>query len=122
MDLMPTFLEVAGVAEGNYPQQNLRGSSMVSFLSGTKDTIHDADYGIGWELLGARAYVENDYKLFMQAPNFGGDGVTWELYDLVNDQAENHNLIDDPEYDDLAQDLLDGYDDYAWETGVVEYP
>lgn len=118
MDLMPTFLEMA---EADDPVQDLRGDSMVSFLFGKDDVIHARGYGVGWELLGARAYVEDGYKLFMQAPNFGGDG-NWELYDLVNDEAENTNLIDDPGYAEMATYLLEKYEQYGEETGVVPFP
>lgn len=117
MDLMPTFLEVA---EADEPVQTLVGSSMGHFLEGTDAAVHDTDYGVGWELLGGRAYIENDYKLFMKLPQFGGDG-TWEVYDLFYDPAENHNLVEDPGYLGLYQYLLDKYNAYALENGVVEY-
>ena len=104
---------------------------MVSFLEGDDSAVHGSDYGVGWEFMGGQAFIQNDYKLFMNMPsNFampedsstaGGDGVTWELYDLVNDQAEINDLADDPDYADLFLGLQDSYDQYASEAGVVKF-
>ncbi|MDA8137006.1 MAG: sulfatase-like hydrolase/transferase [Desulfobacteraceae bacterium] len=118
MDLMPTFLHAA---QAEHPNHDLRGSSMIPLLTGKQSTIHGDDYGIGWEMLGGKAYIEDGYKLFMQAPTLGGLG-TWELYDLIDDQGENYNLIDDPDYADRADYLLERYNQYADETGVVPFP
>lgn len=128
MDLAPTFLEIAGA---DLPVQTLEGDSMVSFLEGAESAVHGPDYGVGWEFMGGQAYIQNDYKIFMNMPaNFampedssasGGDGVTWELYDLVNDQAELNDLAGDATYFRLFLDLQESYEEYATENGVVKF-
>lgn len=118
MDLMPTFLEVA---QAEAPAQALRGSTMVPLLSGASNSIHDKGYGVGWELLGSKAYVEDDYKLFMKSPLSGGHGK-WELYNLQTDQAESHDLFNKPKYAEIGKSLIKKYDQYSNETGVVPFP
>ncbi|WP_188857668.1 arylsulfatase [Marinobacterium nitratireducens] len=119
MDLAPTFLQLA---QADSPVQELRGESMLPFLAGDRDAIHAAGYGVGWELLGGKAYIEDGYKLFALDPRHGGDGVSWSLYDLVNDRAEQHDLFWDPGYAERVEHLLQQYERYADDTGVVPYP
>lgn len=124
MDLAPTFLEIA---EAQLPVQPLRGKSMVPFLRGYKSKIHRPDYGVGWEFVGAQAYIKDNYKILMDPPpnpflpTGKGDGVTWKLFNLVNDQAELVDLSGDSDYADIFQDLKDSYDRYALEAGVVKF-
>lgn len=42
------------------------------------------------------------YKLI----HFYDDIDTWELYDLQNDIQEMHNLIGNPEYDAVVEELM----------------
>ncbi|MFH0730062.1 MAG: arylsulfatase [Pseudomonadota bacterium] len=118
MDLAPTFIQAA---QADNPQQELRGESMESFLSGDEDEVHSADFGVGWEIWDGRAYIENGYKVFVQTSVLGaeGDGKTWEMFDLVLDPSETHNLIGDPAYEGMFDYLRDQYDNYADEVGVI---
>jgi arylsulfatase len=96
----------------------MRGRSLVAYLSGDGDTVHDAQTGTGWELFGRRAIRRGDWKaLHLPAPYGPG---TWQLYDLSRDPGEIDDLADSrPEK--LAE-LLALWDRYVEETGVVLEP
>lgn len=117
LDLAPTFLDIARAKQ---PIQPLRGGSLVPFLE-SGAAVHDADDGVGWELLGGRAFIQNNFKLFMLAPgDFHGDG-TWELFDLSRDPGETRDLKNDSGYTGIFSFLMEEYNRYADECGVIEY-
>ncbi len=131
MDVAPTFLELAGV-DASSMQQTMRGESLVEFFAGEELTAHATTYGAGFELLGSRAYIKDNYKLFLQSPGFSNDPDTgeayasydpaWELYDLSNDPGETYNLIGDASYADTITDLLADWANYMTETGTLNFP
>src|ERR1700759_2173556 len=60
MDIVPTVLELAGTEHPGTQYRGrevapVRGRSLVAYLSGAADAVHDADTGTGWELFGRRA-------------------------------------------------------------------
>ncbi len=126
-DIAPTCLEVA---EADLPAQPLRGASLVSFLEGEAAQVHGPDYGWGVEFEGGQAFIQNDYKIFMKQhvsaiwpADFeaaSGDGVTWELFDLVSDQGENIDLAEDAAYYRLFLDLQEKFQQWADACGVVK--
>lgn len=67
MDLVPTILEMAGVRHPA-PSWNgrevvaLRGSSMLAFLRGDEDKIHEDEFIHGWELCGTAALRKGRWK------------------------------------------------------------
>ena len=96
----------------------MRGRSMLPYLSGQTDAVHDADTGTGWELFGRRAIRQGDWKaLYLPAPY--GPGA-WQLYDLLRDPGEVHDLADSrPE---KLADLLELWDRYVEDNGVILEP
>lgn len=123
MDIAPTVLELAGTAHPGTVYRDrevapMRGRSLVPYLSGASDAVHDDHTGTGWELFGRRAIRQGDWKaLHLPAPY--GPGA-WQLYDLSRDPGE----IDDqaaarPEK--LAE-LLELWDRYVEENGVISDP
>jgi arylsulfatase A-like enzyme len=113
IDLMPTFLELAG---GSYPARYrsfdlkpLAGTSLVPVLQGKKL----ADRTLGWEHEGNRAFRDGDWKLVAM---FKGE---WELYDLSKDRAEVNNLA--AKYPKRVQELAARYQQWADEVGVVPW-
>ena len=50
------------------------------------------------------------------------DPPEWELYDLVADPREMHNVIDDPAYTSVALELLDELGRLQAEVGDQPYP
>lgn len=96
IDLTPTVLDYMGV---EVPRL-LEGESMMPYLRGESDTLHDAVFteftryeldhdGFGG-LQPMRAVTTKRWKLVLHLLD------TDEFYDLENDPAEVHNLIDDP--------------------------
>jgi arylsulfatase len=133
MDIAPTVLELAGAAHpstahpgtvhsGNMYRgrevEPMRGRSLVAYLSGDSDSVHDAQTGTGWELFGRRAIRRGDWKaLYLPAPY--GPGA-WQLYDLSRDPGEIDDLA--ASRPDKLTELLALWDRYVEETGVVLEP
>jgi arylsulfatase len=120
MDLMPTFLESAGV-EHPANREGLKfalpqGKSMWPLLAGKEQaTRTDADW-LGWELFGNRAIRQGDWKLLYLLKAAGGTG-DWQLFNLRDDPAELHDLS--AKYPDKRKDLLKLWDEYVKTNGVI---
>ena len=123
MDIAPTVLELAGVAHPGTAYRGrevepMRGRSLVEYLSGGAEAVHDADTGTGWELFGRRAIRQGDWKaLYLPAPYGPGN---WQLYDLSADPGEIDDLA--AARPDKLAELLQLWDRYVEETGVVLDP
>jgi len=127
MDIAPTVLELAGVAhpeadsQGRYQGREvepMRGRSLVRYLSGAAEVVHDADTGTGWELFGRRAVRQGHWKaLYLPAPYGPG---TWQLYDLSADPGEIDDLA--ASRPEKLAELLGLWDRYVEETGVILDP
>ncbi|MGA7054773.1 MAG: sulfatase-like hydrolase/transferase, partial [Mycobacterium sp.] len=123
MDIAPTVLELAGVAHPGTTYRGrevepMRGRSLVAYLSGDSETVHDAATGTGWELFGRCAIRQGDWKaLHLPAPY--GPGA-WQLYDLSADPGEIDDLA--AAYPDKLAELLALWDRYVEETGVILDP
>ena len=94
-DLVPTLLQVAGVAPhtGRYQGQDvepMRGTSVLPVLLGQAERVHGADEPIGYELQGNAALFLGDYKIVRNLPPVG-DGK-WQLFNLATDPGEVHDL------------------------------
>lgn len=148
VDLVPTCLELAGLADpvGRYPW--LRGRSLVPVLTAPA-TASVRDHVIfscdeNWsptEQWGAgkpwrkhvRAWSDGRYKIARYFAVTGGgvgqptvehrDEQELEIYDLREDPLELRNLAGDPAYRSLTQDLLAGlYDAEAVRFQRLEIP
>ena len=118
MDLMPTFLELAGA---RYPGEfngneihRLPGQSLVPIFTG-KDIPREA---ICYEHEANRAIRKDNWKLVSRAvfrPPYTGQ---WELYDLEKDRTETHNLAG--QYPDMVTEMAAMWDNWAKENFV--YP
>jgi len=87
VDIMPTLLELAGVAQpkawNDEPLPPAPGKSLVPAFA--KDTVI-ARESLWWLHEGNRALRAGDWKLVATKD------TPWELYDLKTDRAESHNL------------------------------
>ncbi|WP_348811170.1 arylsulfatase [Flavobacterium maritimum] len=111
-DVMPTVLELAGVA---YPQKYKGkaihpyiGKSLLPVLNGDSVSVHSND-GMGWELFEMKAYIKGKWKI-LRLPQPMGVGV-WQLYDLEKDPAETTDLS--AKYPDVKKKLISKWNDYA---------
>jgi arylsulfatase A-like enzyme len=123
MDIAPTVLDLAGAAHPGTAYRGrevapMRGRSLVEYLSGAAEVVHDADIGTGWELFGRRAIRQGDWKaLHLPAPY--GPGA-WQLYDLSADPGETDDLA--ASNPDKLAELLGLWDRYVEENGVILDP
>lgn len=138
MDIMPTMLELAGIAHpapgpsnGTYRDHEvfpMRGKSWSSYFNhaqtqasskGKDDraAIHtNDDPAVGWEMYGRAALRKGDWKiLWMPVDAYGK--AKWELFDLSTDPGETHDLAD--EKPEKVEELLVEWEKYVKETGVV---
>lgn len=122
-DIVPTLLDIAGVAQpgdtykGNRIER-MTGRSLLPVLQGSTARVHPADEVIGYELSGNAALFKGDLKL---VKNIGpvGDGQ-WHLYDISKDPGETADLQASlPQQ--FAQMQLD-YAAYAKANGVLPMP
>jgi arylsulfatase len=89
MDLMPTFLEIAGA---RYPEDKvpMRGESARAFLAGDADVVHGDDY-VTTLAYQQRAFVrQGDWKLMTLEQPF--DERDFALYNLTDDPGETTDL------------------------------
>jgi len=119
-DMMPTFLELAGVdhpSEQNESMPEMMGKSLLPLLMGEKETVHYGE-GIGYELHGMSAYIMDEWKIVNLPIPFGkGD---WELFNLEKDPAESMDLSD--EFPEKRTKLIKAWEKYCEKVGVIYDP
>jgi arylsulfatase len=120
MDVLPTFLELAGTKHPGTtyrgkPVHPMEGRSLLPEFLGTGE-VDDSDYAIGWELYGNRAIRQGDWKITWDA--LAPDGERgWALFNLADDPAEQFDLsAEEPERFAHMQAL---WDQYAADNGVI---
>jgi arylsulfatase len=89
MDLMPTFLDLAGAA---YPDDRvpMRGESARAFLAGEADAVHDDAY-VTILMQQQRAFIRRgDWKLVSNEQPF--DERAFALYNVAEDPGETTDL------------------------------
>ncbi|MBR7086393.1 MAG: DUF4976 domain-containing protein, partial [Prevotella sp.] len=109
-DVMPTFCELIGiddyVSKYKRPQSNGKedyfdGISFLPTLLG-KDKDQKKHEYLYWEIWESQkqelAVRQGDWKFILKDGNYA-------LYDLATDIHEDHNLADDPRYDDKLNEL-----------------
>jgi arylsulfatase A-like enzyme len=126
MDIMPTFLDYAGVEHpgdtyNGQPIHPMMGRSMRPLLEGTAEAIYAPDEPIGFETGGDvnDALFMGDWKLLRIAPSEGeewGDS-TWKLFNLTMDPRELHDLSD--MYPELCNQMVEHYKQYLTDMGYV---
>ena len=116
IDLMPTFLDAAGLAYptifNKQPTKPLNGVSLVSVFKGEKlpnRTLY-------WEHQANRAIRLNDWKLVSMSTEERPYIGTWELYDLKTDKTERTNLA--LKYPDKVKELEAAWNRWATENNV----
>jgi arylsulfatase len=121
MDLLPTFLALAGAQHPGttYRDQTVlpvQGRSLLPVLYGEATAAHPADALFGWELFGQRAVRQGDLKLVWDhsAPEAQR---RWQLFNLAADPFEQNDLT--ASNPDQYQQLLTLWDRYDEENGVI---
>ena len=106
VDLMPTFLEAAGVAA----PRRLRGQSLMPLLRGGSRRRGPMFF----EHEGNRAVIDGRFKLVSDWPG------AWQLYDLAADRTESRDLAAREPRRVAAMSAM--YARFAEETGVEAWP
>ena len=122
-DLLPTFLELAGIADpgSSYRGRSVHpiaGASLLAYLRGASAKVHDGTYVLGEELFGHRSLQRGDWKLLWLDPPWGpGD---WQLYNVATNRAESDDLRTlRPE---VAAALERAWEGYVERIGVILRP
>jgi arylsulfatase len=114
-DIAPTVYEIAGIEfPSQYKGRNLHPLDGRSFLPALQgETMPRRTYC--WKYEKDRAIRSGDWKLFGKMKNRKDrDGITWELYNLKQDQSETDNVIED--HPDKAEELKKKW--VAWSKDV----
>jgi len=118
MDLMPTFLEIAG---GTYPTTYkdhdivpLQGMSLMPILRGENNGSFE-NREVGWEAYGMDAYRRASWKALRLPLPYGNN--QWQLYNLHEDPGEVNDLA--AQYPELTTELAQGWQRYAKQNGVI---
>jgi arylsulfatase len=131
MDVMPTFLDIAGA---EFDPTMVRGREVVpmdgrSFAASLGDAdnpVHGPDDVIAHELHGQRYLLRGDWKiLWEQRPinihwddDYPDRWDAWQLYNLANDPTEQHDLAaDEPA---LTAELAALWEQWADEHNVIK--
>ena len=128
IDWLPTFIDMLDLEDvENRPEKlKIRGRSFKLFLD-NDDTNDLIDYK-------NRAVVINDMwtefpekykKLSVKKDNWNGGVITnkwrlvrtsstsdWELYDVLVDETQKNNIMDNPAYNDLVDELKTAYEEW----------
>ncbi len=111
IDFAPTILEFAGLR----PERKISGKSLVPLLNGSFSGEFRSDYFTqtnGNEVYGIQRAVWNKkWKYVLNTFDYD------ELYDLENDPDEVKNLLPNPEYQPMVEEMCKKIWDFAKETG-----
>ena len=104
LDFAQTFLEAAMIKEPD----GMQGESLIPLLKGnnqkwTRDAVYYHYYEYPSVHMAKRHYgiVSKEYKL----THFYFDVDEWELYDRINDPNEMNNVFNNPDYQDVVENL-----------------
>ena len=120
MDLLPTFLELAGTQHpgGNYRGREIlpvTGKSLLPVWTGVANNIHPADEYTGWELYGHRAIRQGDWKIVWDPTE--REKARWYLFNLAADPGERNDLS--AQNPVRLAEMIKLWDAYAITNGVI---
>ncbi|MCG2579431.1 MAG: arylsulfatase [Marinobacter sp.] len=116
MDVMPTFLELAGIESPTSTYNgreifDIQGVSMLPGLNGKAEK----NRVVGWELLGRAAVRKGDWKIrLLEEPYGPGE---WQLFNLAEDPAETTDLA--AKQPEKLKEMLVEWDEYIRRNGVI---
>jgi arylsulfatase len=121
MDLLPTFLALAGAQHPGttyrgMPVVPIKGRSLLPLLTGEVAEVHPAETIFGWELNGQRSVRQGEWKLVWDQ-RLPVEQRRWQLFDLATDPFEQRDLsASKPEQLAAMQAAWERYDE---ENGIV---
>lgn len=111
LDLLPTFLELAGQPYPATESMQPEGRSILNMIKGTSGAN---DRTLCWEHEGNRAIRKGKWKLVTLA-----DANKWELFDIDADRIESNDLAS--AHPEIVRELSADYDRWAQRCGVVPW-
>jgi arylsulfatase A-like enzyme len=121
MDLLPTFLALAGTQHPGTHYKGrevlpVQGVSLLPLLKGQVKQVHATDQMFAWELLGQRSVRQGDWKIVWDNAKPAADRK-WQLFNLASDQFEQHDLSATRQQE--FKRMLALWDRYDQENGVI---
>jgi arylsulfatase len=121
LDVLPTFLELAGTQHPgatwrDKPVLEPQGKSLLPLFHGKASAVHAEDAVFGWELFGHRAIRKGDWKIVWD-PSAPEADRRWQLFNLADDPFEQRDLA--ASNPGQLQQMLALWDAYDEENGVV---
>ncbi len=128
IDIAPTVLDLANVKRPNTfdgrSVQAFQGLSILPYVLGQTDTVHDEDAIFGWEVFGHRAIRQGDWKLLRLTSDSAErnqpkpmDADRWELFDMSTDPGETNDLS--AVHPEIVERLLILWDQYVQANSVI---
>ncbi len=123
LDLVPTFLDVAGVEHPGAAYEGravhpLQGRSLLPYLRDRRAVPYGDEEPVAFEIFGHGVVFMGPWKAVRLRPPW--DENAWRLYDLSVDPGEQHDLAQ--EHPALLARLVQAYDAYAQANGVLDEP
>lgn len=117
MDVMPTFLDFAGIKkpDGKFNGRQVYSMKGISMLKSFENENVSKERILGWELFGRRAIRKGDWKIRLMAPPHGSN--QWELFNLKDDPTEQKNVAAFNK--DKLSELISEWEDYEANNGVI---
>jgi len=121
MDLLPTFLALAGTEHPGtlYRGQEVlpvKGISLLPLFDGEVSEVHAPEEFMGWELYGHRSIRQGNWKLVWDQA-LPALERRWQLFNLVDDPFEQHDVS--AEYPGQFADMQTLWDQYDAENEVI---
>ncbi len=118
MDVLPTFLAIAGTQHPGTSFQGrevvpIKGKSLLPMLTGKTEEIHDGY--TGWELNGHRTIREGEWKIVWDRA--AGEDAKWLLFNIEEDPMEQKDLA--TELPDKLAQMVGLWERYEEENGVI---
>jgi arylsulfatase A-like enzyme len=119
MDIMPTFLDIAGAVHPGETYDGREvfpavGKSMLPYLAGEVAEVHqDEPYGFSVHM--RQGLQINQWKI-VRLPKPYGDS-TWELYDIEADPGETVNLA--AQMPDVTKEMVKNWEKFVSQTGLI---
>jgi len=119
-DIMPTILDLAGVAPGKQFEgrkvMSMQGRSVLDLFEGTVATPYAEASQVGYELFGMKAYFVGDWKILWMPKPFGPG--EWELFNLKQDPGEMNDL--GKQYPEKRIAMIKRWEQYKIENKVLD--
>jgi arylsulfatase A-like enzyme len=121
MDLLPTFLALAGTEHPGttYRGQEVepvKGRSLLPMLTGTIAEVHPAEEVTGWELYGHRGVRQGEWKIVWDQA-VPAEQRRWQLFNIAEDPFEQNDLS--ASMPEKFAGMLTLWDQYAAESRVI---